>query len=101
MWFFLRGFIAKLLTDESTKLPSFGKSIALPFLISAWVLGTIYSVILLKHWSTKDSEISDLIWTMASVAMVLYITYKTGHVAMSRGASGKVSVEKDSTPPTT
>jgi hypothetical protein len=69
-------------------LTSFGKVGSLPFLISAWAIGTVQGI----RFAMGDKDVSDLIWTMAGVAMVLYGTYKTGKVLISRGSRGKTEV---------
>lgn len=79
--------IMEFLQDDGK--PSFGKAASIPFLVTSWLVGTVYGGQLL--WNKKD--VTDLVWTMAGVAMVLYASYKTGSVIVKRGTNGKTNIK--------
>lgn len=85
--------LSQMMDDEGSM--SYAKSVSLPFLFSSWALGTAHGVQLLL----SKQDLTDLVWTMAGVAMVLYASYKTGRVLVRRSKDGKALPHEGELPP--
>lgn len=66
-------FLSELLSDNAMSKASFGRAFAIPFLLSAWVIGSAAGVMGVRR---GESVIEEVI-TLASIGIVLYTGSKT------------------------
>lgn len=69
-------FMRKALSD-SKMVPSFGRTVSVPFLVSAWLVGTVQGVMLV----VQGRDAMDEVWGLALIAAMLYGGSKGLHVA--------------------